>query len=179
MYQKSRHKRTPSLRYPTFPTCKRLAIRLIKPINMIQFGWLTPKTHLIYFMEKNHFARCKFATSCGRSTQHVLNNRSKRFLGEKNGWNFMHSLADNNINLYVVISCFFVDKINKRPSAINLRILIIAFFVVFVFLLGLLGQPLWMLLKHSQQPPKQSKHNNPTFASCPSGRTYWTMQSLK
>lgn len=47
------------------------------------------------------------------------------------------------------------------------------------FLLGLSGQPLWMLLKHSQQPTKQSKHNNPTFASCPSGCKYWTMQSLK
>ena len=51
----------------------------------------------------------------------------------------MHSLADSNINLYVVISCFFVDKINKRPSAINLRTLIIAFFVVFVFFAGIIG----------------------------------------
>ena len=51
----------------------------------------------------------------------------------------MHSLADSNINLYVVISFFFVDKINTRSSAINLRTLIIAFFVVFVFFAGSIG----------------------------------------
>lgn len=52
----------------------------------------------------------------------------------------MYSLADSNLNLYVAISCFFfVDKINKRPSAINLKTLIIAFFIVFVFFAGIIG----------------------------------------
>ena len=39
----------------------------------------------------------------------------------------------------LLLVVFFVDKINKRPSAINLRTLIIAFFVVFVFFAGIIG----------------------------------------
>ncbi|WP_313593245.1 hypothetical protein, partial [Leuconostoc lactis] len=39
----------------------------------------------------------------------------------------------------LLLVVFFVDKINKRPSAINLRTLIIAFFVVFVFFAGSIG----------------------------------------
>lgn len=39
----------------------------------------------------------------------------------------------------LLLVVFFVDKINKRPSAINLKTLIIAFFIVFVFFAGIIG----------------------------------------
>lgn len=39
----------------------------------------------------------------------------------------------------LLLVVFFVDKINKRPSAINLRTLIIAFFIVFVFFASIIG----------------------------------------